>query len=248
MNGRLYRFYTDTWSSARGPVVALAPVVRLATGAAVFAACLTSDPRTVFGSGLLLLTVGAWLTFCRVPQRVLWPVLAFGVIVLAPFFALSAWIAQDEASGITLHTLAIPWGIFLKGVAVMLVTTSTFASMSLAEFASGLACLPLPRFIVLLLAQMAHQAGMLLGESSRIRAALTVRGAGLRALASVPRVWLVRVMTRAERVSEAMQLRGYGEGAGFSGERIMNARDWISLATAAGWLTLVVLVRVKVLP
>ena len=68
--------------------------------------------------------------------------------------------------------------------------------------------------IALIVLQIVHQTGALLEETARIAAAVAVRTAGVggpRLLVSLPRVWLPRLLARAERVGEAMEVRGVSE-------------------------------------
>jgi energy-coupling factor transporter transmembrane protein EcfT len=71
--------------------------------------------------------------------------------------------------------------------------------------------------VTLILLQVVQQTATLLGETRRVATAVTVRGgrlgtaAGLRLLGSLPTVWMPRIVSRAERVAIAMELRGASE-------------------------------------
>jgi len=66
--------------------------------------------------------------------------------------------------------------------------------------------------------QIVHQAASLFYETKRVASAMAVRGASgggkaaWQVLWSLPRVWLPRIVDRADRVADAMELRGYCDG------------------------------------
>ena len=100
----------------------------------------------------------------------------------------------------------------------MLVSVATVSCLSAAELREALVRLPVPSLVSSILVQIVHQTGILLYETQRVAAAMGVRGAvsggrvAWRVLFSLPQVWLPRVIDRAERVSAAMELRGYCDG------------------------------------
>jgi energy-coupling factor transporter transmembrane protein EcfT len=63
---------------------------------------------------------------------------------------------------------------------------------------------------------------------------------------SLPRVWLPRIVDRADRVADAMELRGYcdGETRTLRSSR-MRAADWAALALALAVLGSAVVIRVR---
>jgi len=100
----------------------------------------------------------------------------------------------------------------------MLVSVAAATCLSPAELREALVRLPVPSLVSRILVQIVHQTGTLLYETQRVAAAMGVRGAASggrvvwRVLFSLPQVWLPRVIDRAERVSAAMELRGYCDG------------------------------------
>jgi energy-coupling factor transporter transmembrane protein EcfT len=116
----------------------------------------------------------------------------------------------------------------------------------------GLTQLPLPGIVSAIVVQIVHQTASLFYETKRVASAMAVRGAsgGGRAawqvLWSLPRVWLPRIVDRADRVADAMELRGYCDGETRTlRSRRMRAADWAALALALAVLGLAVLIRVR---
>jgi len=106
----------------------------------------------------------------------------------------------------------IPVIAVLRGAATSIVAILTIGSMGRPALHNAVQHLPLPTTLKLLLFQILHQSSVLFVETGRIRTALTMRGAaGLRVLSALPRVWLPRVIFKANRVAHAMEMRGYGD-------------------------------------
>ena len=97
----------------------------------------------------------------------------------------------------------------------MLVSVATVASLTASDLREALVRLPVPSIVSAILLQIVHQTATLFYETERVASAMAVRGASSggttawRVLASLPKVWLPRVLVRAERVAAAMELRGY---------------------------------------
>jgi energy-coupling factor transporter transmembrane protein EcfT len=134
----------------------------------------------------------------------------------------------------------------------MLVSIGTVASLSASDLREGLLRLPVPRVVSAILLQIVHQAATLFYETRRVASAVAVRGAsnarvtGWRVLSSLPRVWLPRIIVRAERVAAAMELRGYCDGdlRSFRQHR-MGLADGAALVLAIGVLGLSVMARIR---
>lgn len=213
----MQRFLHDVWGCARGPVAALAPPTRLATGAAAFAACMVAPAATLPGSLAVVGVVTVWLAMCRAPFRVLRAAFLLGLALFLPYFLLLPLLPDAPAvfSGSWRQALAVPWTILLCGMSGMLVSVATVTSLSASDLREALARMPVPTVVSAILLQIVHQTATLFYETRRVAAAMAVRGAssgavaGWRVLASLPRVWLPRVAVRAERVADAMELRGF---------------------------------------
>jgi energy-coupling factor transporter transmembrane protein EcfT len=124
----------------------------------------------------------------------------------------------------------------------MLVSIATLTTLERWDWHEGLARIPMPRLLRALLAQIVHQTGHLAGETQRIAAAMAVRGAAGRwrvafgILVALPRVWLPRVLDRADRTAAAMDLRGLGVELPRFRSIDRTWRDAMALAGSAGWL------------
>lgn len=199
----------DMWGCGRGPAGRLAPQSRILAGAILFAACMAAPAGTVPGIILVVATTLGWIAACGMPRRTARSFAFLGLAMFLPFFLLVPLLVKGR--------FAAPWDVFLHGMSGMLVTAATVTALSASDLRRGLLALPVPRVISAVLIQIVHQTAELLAETERVAAAVAVRGgsgggkAALRVLASLPRVWLPRIIDRADRVAAAMELRGYAE-------------------------------------
>ena len=122
--------------------------------------------------------------------------------------------------GSVMYLPALIWsppGIAVKGFASALTLMAPATALSAQESSDVVARLPLPVFLRFLLLQVLHQTGVLGRETRAIHRAVMVRGGvhGIRGILTlgraVPETWLPRVAFRAERVAQAMTVRGYGD-------------------------------------
>jgi energy-coupling factor transporter transmembrane protein EcfT len=209
-----------TWhvvlGSGRGVVTGLAPQTRLVCAAAVLAVCLVAPVTTVPGLAAVIATVLAWLALCGPPAAPVRGALVLGLVLLSPVLLLTPLVRVETAGGGWVAAAAAPWSVFAHGLSGMLVTTTAATTLSASALRQGLVRLPVPKIVVLILLQVVQQTSTLLAETGRVAAAMAVRGGGLGAntvlglLTSIPKVWLPRVITRADRVAAAMELRGIG--------------------------------------
>jgi energy-coupling factor transporter transmembrane protein EcfT len=207
----------DIWGSASGPVKTLAPQARILCGASAFATCMIAPATNWIGVTGILSTVVLWGVLVRPPVRIIGSTLLLGLILFLPYFFLVPLIHTESAGGGWLGAFGAPWTVFLRGMTAMQASVLTATALSASALRQGLNRLPVPRVISAVLIQIVHQATSLLYETQRVASAIAVRGGttgyrtGLRLLTSLPRVWLPRVVDRAERVGAAMELRGYCE-------------------------------------
>jgi len=152
------------------------------------------------------------------------------------------------------RALAAPWGILIHGLAGLLIATATVTTLMMSDLRSGLLALPLPRVFTAIVVQIVHQTSVLLAETERVTAAVAVRGgsgkrrAVVRMLISLPRVWLPRILGRADRVAAAMELRGFAEAdLRIFGHRPAGAPDIIATVTAGAVLAAAVTLRLRLL-
>jgi cobalt/nickel transport system permease protein len=211
-------FWHQMWGSARGPVMRLVPETRILAGAMVFATCMVAPAETRIGASLTVAAAASWIVTCRPPAKVIRAFLLLGLAVFLPYFLLLPIIQSGPSRGGPAGSLLIPWRVFLRGTSTMLVSVTTITCLSASDLSQGLARLPLPGVVSAILMQIVHQTRALVHETKQIAAAMAMRGAAgsgrttWRVLTSLPRVWLPRVMLRAERVAAAMELRGYCDG------------------------------------
>jgi len=211
----------DMWGCGRGPAARLAPQTRIFAGLALFAACLTAPAGTVPGIIFIAVTTLAWIGACGMPRRAARSFVLLGLAMFLPYFLLVPLLVKGPSASVGVtrlaQTFAAPWDVFLHGLTGTLLTAATVTALSTSDLRRGLLALPVPRVVAAVLVQIVHQTAELLAETGRVAAAVAVRGgsgggkAALQVLASLPRVWLPRIIERADRVAAAMELRGYAE-------------------------------------
>ena len=243
----------DMLGCGRGPVARLAPQTRLMAGAVLFAACMVAPANTARGIIFIAVAAVCWVAACGPPWRVARSFAVLGLAVFLPYFLLVPLIVaggSGQGAGWRL-ALAAPWNVFLHGMAGMLVSTSTAATLSASDLRRGMLSLPVPGIVSAILLQIIHQTSELVYETRRVAAAVAVRGASngwrtsLRLLSSLPALWFPRLLVRADRVAAAMELRGYCEtdlqAFGRSG---MTRGDVATLAIVIGVLLLATAIRI----
>lgn len=214
-------FWHELWGSGRGPVSRLAPQSRIAGGAIFFAACLAAPAGRGEGIALIAAIAAGWAAGCGMPRKALRSFALLGLAAFLPYFLLAPFLLPPHTAAAGPERLAAglaaPWDAFLHGLAGLFVAAATMTALSISDLRRGLLALPLPRVISAVLIQIVQQTGTLLAETGRIASAVALRGgsgrasAGWRVAASLPRVWMPRIIGRAERVAAAMELRGYAE-------------------------------------
>lgn len=232
----------DMWGCGRGPAGRLAPQSRILAGAILFAACMAAPAGTVPGIILVAATTLGWIAACGMPRRAARSFAFLGLAMFLPFFLLVPLLVKGR--------FAAPWDVFLHGMSGMLVTAATVTALSASDLRRGLLALPVPRVISAVLIQIVHQTAELLAETGRVAAAVAVRAgsgggkAALRVLASLPRVWLPRIIDRADRVAAAMELRGYAEtDLRVLGQAALEAADVAVIIVNLGVLALAAALR-----
>jgi len=242
------RPFHEVWGCARGPVAGLAPQVRIVAGVAVFTGCMVAPTSPPWLAAITAAAVLVWLLACRLPGRVLAGALLLGLLLFLPFVLLAPLIRAETRGWAA--ALEVVWSVLLRGLSGLLVSVATVGSLSVSDLHQGLLRLPVPGIVAAILVQIVHQSGTLLQETARIASAMALRGAtgrgraGWRVLAAWPRVWLPRVLERAERVADAMELRGYrgaihGARAARPGLRdalaLTLTLSWVGVASALRW-------------
>lgn len=232
----------------------MSPQGRMLTGLLLLAVVLLSDPVTWPGAGLWLLALACWLLAVSPPGALVGRLLLVGALLFAPWFLLTPWIDAPALPGspevrLLEGQLAVPWRLCFRGLGGLLVGVWTASSIPFVELAGGLMALPIPRAISLLIIQLFYRSQALWEETLEISRALRVRGAsrGLRTVpmvaAALPRVWMPRIMDRAERVGDAMEVRGADEAALIMDPARWRGADALGMGLALSLLVLVVASR-----
>jgi energy-coupling factor transporter transmembrane protein EcfT len=244
----------DLWGCGRGPVIRLVPQTRILLGGAAFATCMIAPATTVAGGLLFAGTVAVWLIASRPPMKTVFGFALLGLLLFVPTFLLLPLLPFDGVSAANgwRHAFVVSADILMRGMSGVLISMATVASVTVSDLREGLTQLPLPGIVSAIVVQIVHQTASLFYETKRVASAMAVRGAsgGGRAawqvLWSLPRVWLPRIVDRADRVADAMELRGYCDGETRTlRSRRMRAADWAALALALAVLGLAVLIRVR---
>ena len=195
----------------------MAPQSRILCGILVFSASMCAPLSSLLGLAGLTGIVALWLVVSLPPARLVGSTLVLGLILFLPYFLLTPLVLGQGGHIGWLEAAAVPWRIFVRGLAGMQVSVATISALSAGELRQGMMRLPIPSVVSAILVQIVQQTSTLLGETGRISQSMTVRGGtgalagNWRVLVSLPRVWLPRVMGRAERVADAMEMRGYLE-------------------------------------
>jgi energy-coupling factor transporter transmembrane protein EcfT len=247
--------FIEIWGTGSGPLRRFAPQARLPAGIGLFVACLIPSPDRLTGFLFVTVTTMAWLIAARPPARILGRLAVFGLVFFTPFFLLTPWVETASRSMPLLQrftdwgAVSVPFRIFSKGFASLLIFSATASSLTLSEFYQALACLPLPSSVILLVSQIVQQTELLHRESVRVSQAMAVRGAasGLRAgllmVRHAPSAWLHGIIAKADRVSQAMELRGYGSILPEFDRQAMTRQDYLMLMIALLWPLAAVLVQ-----
>lgn len=241
----------DIWGSARGPVRALAPQARIIGGASVFATCMIAPATSWAGVVVITAAVLAYALLVRPPVRIVRSTLLLGFALFLPYFLLVPLI-HDPASGQGwMDAVGVSWTVFFRGITAMQASVYTATALSASALRQGLSRLPVPRVVSAVLIQIVHQTASLIYETRQIACAIAVRGGttgcrtGIRVVASLPSVWLPRVVERAERVGAAMDLRGYCErDLAVLGVHATSWKDRFAITLAATFVAGVVAFRI----
>jgi cobalt/nickel transport system permease protein len=242
----------EIWGCARGPATSLTPQARIVVGTGLFTASLLAPVATWPGAAFASVVSLSWLALCWPPVRAVRAVFLVGLsalvssLLLLPFAVNSSQV-RPEASGLSTYL-----GLLAGGASALITSVSTVTALSMSDLRAGLLRLPVPAGVSAILLQIVHQTSTLAHETRRVASAMAVRGAlskrtsGVKLLASLPRVWLPRVIQRADRVASAMELRGYCDGGTNTRADSGLARaDAVAIALAAGAVVLSAVLRYR---
>jgi len=208
--------FIEAWGGGNGRIRHLMPSTRLVCGFFAFASCSVAPLDSLCGAELLFVILLGWVAWCGIPLRRLAAVFFFSSCLFLPLLLLTLVTHTQAVSDSWSKVLHIPMAIGLRGTACVMVCAATLSVLDISELGQGLSGLPLPRTLTALLLQIAHQTALLSEESHRMVAALRVRGVPsatvsvrLRCLFMMPVLWLLRLLMRVDRVSAAMEVRGF---------------------------------------
>jgi energy-coupling factor transporter transmembrane protein EcfT len=240
----------ELWGCGHGPVSRLAPRTRILAGAGLFGVCMVAPVPSPLGLALVSSATLLWLAGCRTPLRTVRAMLVVGCALFLPYFLLLPLIVGNPGAESWAMASRVPLAVLVRGLAGMLVSIATISTLSASDLREGLLRLPVPSLVSAILIQIVHQSATLGYETRRIAAAMSVRGASgsgvaaWRVVASLPSVWLPRVLIRAERVAASMDVRGYCEQDLPSfGARATGGRDCATLLLVLASLALAAAMR-----
>jgi energy-coupling factor transporter transmembrane protein EcfT len=239
------------WGCAQGPVVRLAPHIRILVGVCLFLSCMIAPTAHAAGAGFAMAVSALWLGTCWPHGQVLRPVLLFGLTALLSYavvtFLVALAVAKHDSA-----LFATTASLLVGGATTLLVSLGTISALSMSDLRAGLVRLPVPKIVAAILLQIVHQTTTLAYETRRMAAAMAVRGSasgGLVAwklLSSLPRVWLPRIVRRADRVTAAMELRGYCDLVlGAHEKRRHRFTDLLALGFAVAMIAVALLLRFR---
>ena len=239
------------WGCAQGPVGRLAPHIRILVGACLFLSCMIAPTALATGAAFAMAVSALWIVACWPHGHVFRPVLLFGLTALLSYagitFFVALVVAEHDAA-----LLATTASLLVGGGTTLFVSLGTVSALSMSDLRAGLMRLPVPRVVAAILLQIVHQTATLTYETRRMAAAMAVRGSSSgslvvwKILSSLPKVWLPRIVRRADRVAAAMELRGYCDlVSGAPEERRHRRADLLALVLGAGALAAALLLRLR---
>jgi energy-coupling factor transporter transmembrane protein EcfT len=203
------------------------------------------------GAAFAIAVSALWLVACRPHRQVFRPVLLFGLTALASYTAVTFLVALAVGK-LDSALLATTASLLVGGGTTLLVSLGAVSALSMSDLRVGLAHLPVPKAVAAILLQIVHQTATLTYETRRMAAAMAVRGSSSgslvvwKLLSSLPRVWLPRIVRRADRVAAAMELRGYCDlVSGAPEERRHRRADLLALVLGAGAVAAALLLRLR---
>jgi energy-coupling factor transporter transmembrane protein EcfT len=224
------------WGCGTGPLRSLQPHVRILSGMLLGCACMTAPLPSISGVILVSTVTIAWWGLAGMPLTMTLRSLLAALILFSPFLLLTPWMTTDPGAAAPLiDRLSNAGAIALRSSCCLFIAASAVSSLPLSDAHCGLANLPLPRTLAILMVQLVTQTALLVEETGHVMAALRIRAAsGIRVLYSFPVVWMARILFRADRTATAMTVRGYGDETPAMRTRPAIApRDLLAIAASA---------------
>lgn len=191
------------------------PGTRLSVAGLAILTCLLVSPIDWVGLAMIVVTVAVTLLIVGVSPNHLRKVMGMGMILYLPFFLITPWV-EAAAPGMV-SSIYVPWQISIRGFSTLLISVTAYQSVSPAELFECIHRIFLPRPVKLVLWQIVYQIEMLTHETRLIIRVMSVRGLLSRRqdrwqmIFNLPRVWLPRLIFKAERIGTVMEIRGLPE-------------------------------------
>ncbi len=214
-------YFLEVFGSGSGIIRKVSPDTRLVSGFLFFCSVLILPFNKFFGVLLIFLISAVCFILYRPSYEIVKKTIIFGFVMFAPLFLLIPFIT--DASGklfefnrfFNMSAYVNVLSLFIKGLVTILIFISIFSVLQMSDMVDAMALLGLPDFIIMLIAQIIQQTGLLYSETLEMAQAITLRGSkrGTRTLLLfsryAPIVWLSRIYYKANRVSNAMAIRNY---------------------------------------
>lgn len=231
-------FWYHLWGSGCGLIKRIAPQTRLFCGLVLFTSSMMTPVSSRLGILTVTLIVLFWIAVCRPPWGIVRIFSQLGLAMFLPYFLLVPLFSGKgtmNAEG-WVNAISITGSVIFRGMAGLYITTTTVTAITMSDLRQGLLSLPVPNVVSAIVLQIVHQTTELVCETRRMVAAIVVRGAtggwitSLRVLIALPRVWIPRVIFRADRVAAAMEVRGFSDKAIQDFDRTtMTLRDGVTI-------------------
>lgn len=240
-------------SRRASPMHAIHPVAAVATAAGFIVTVMSFDRYALSALAPLLLYPVAVIALSGIsPSVVLKPLLLVEPLVILIGLA-NLWVDDGAVAlggivfsrgWLALLSLAAKTGLAVTGALLLA------GILGMDRLAAGMLQLRVPKIFVLQLMLTFRYIWVLLDEAARLATAYFLRANGRRSIAF--RDWgtlagnlLLRTYDRAERVHQAMVLRGFDGEYHAGAEKIMRGRDWMYIVC---WLAYFIVVRFGDLP
>lgn len=242
------------WGSGRGPLRSLQPQIRIISGFLAGCACLAVPLRSPAGIAVVVLTAVCWSALAGMPAKTVMRCALASLVLFFPFLLLTPWMDSGASAAAPVAGRCAAAGtLALRSTCCLFVAAATIVALPLCETHRGMARLPLPAALAVLIVQLITQTMLLAEETKGIISALRLRKASgtkgsIRLLFNFPVVWMVRILFRAERTAAAMTVRGFGiEHANRSESVSLTAADVLTAGVACAVFILAILLRLRVI-
>jgi energy-coupling factor transporter transmembrane protein EcfT len=242
------------WGCGKGLLKSLHAHVRILSGVLLGASALLIPLQSMTGIFFIAAATTCWCLLASMPARMLVRVSAASLILFFPIVLLTPWMTVDSAATSPMTSRLLQAGVIaLRSTCCLFIAASAIASLSIQDMHQGLAHLPIPRTLAVLVVQLINQTMLLAEETTRIVGVLRLRGAsgtrGIAVLFSFPIVWMVRMLFRAERTAAAMTVREYGIEAFMVHEKVQLTRaDMLAIICVSAAFVGSVLMLARIIP